>query len=77
MAILVTKDARRADVVRSEEIAKLVLVHRFREVGYVEVGVTLVGKSLELRVERLLGGLVSESWEDNLDHELTLAKLTS
>lgn len=77
MTILVTKDPSRADLVRSEEVAELVLVHRFREIGHVEVGVTLVGKRLELRVERLLRDLVSGSWEDDVDHKLTLAKLTS
>ena len=77
MTILVTENPSRADLVRSEEVAKLVLVHRFREVGHVEVSVSLVGKRLELRVERLLRGLVSGSWEADVDRKLPLAKLTS
>jgi hypothetical protein len=48
MAIPVTKDARRADLVGSKEVAKLVLVHALREVRHVEVGVQLIGKCLEL-----------------------------
>jgi hypothetical protein len=54
MAILVTQDARRADLVRCEELGELVLVHRLGQVGDVKVGVALIGEGLELRVERLL-----------------------
>ena len=30
------------------------LVHRFRQIGNVKIGVVVIGKGLELRVERLL-----------------------
>jgi len=39
---------------RSKELSKLMLVHRFRQVGNVKVGVVVIGEGLELRIERLL-----------------------
>lgn len=55
MTILVAEDARGADLVRSKQVGELVLIHRLGKVGHVEVGVTLIGKCLELRVEGLAG----------------------
>lgn len=55
MTVLVAEDARRADLVRSKQVGELMLVHRLGKVGHVEVGVTLVGKCLELRVEGFAG----------------------
>lgn len=55
VTVLVAEDARRADLVWSEKVGELVLVHRLGKVGHVEVGVTLIGKCLELRVEGLAG----------------------
>jgi hypothetical protein len=52
--ILVAKDSGRADLVRCEHRCKLVLVQRLGQIGNVEVGVTLISESLELRVERFL-----------------------
>jgi len=46
--------------VRSEDRCKLVLVQRLRQIGNVEVGVTLISKRLELGVERFL-----EPWSVN------------
>jgi hypothetical protein len=40
--------------VRSEHRCKLVLVQRLRQIGNVEVGVTLIGEGLELGVEGFL-----------------------
>ena len=77
VAVLVTKNARRADRVRFEKVTEFVLVHRFRKVGHVEVGVALVGKRLELRVEGLLKDHVSGVPGHDAEHKLTLAKLTS
>jgi hypothetical protein len=77
MAVLVTEDTSRADLVWSKEVAKLMLVHALREVGHVEVGVELVGEGLELRVERFLNNMVSERVNDVVVWSLTLAKLTS
>ena len=54
VTVLVSQDSRGAHLVWLEQVLELVFVHRFREVGDVEVGVALVGESLELRVERLL-----------------------
>jgi hypothetical protein len=53
-ALSVAKDASRADLVRSKEVSKGMLVHGLGQVGDVEVGVLFVGKGLELRVERFL-----------------------
>ena len=50
-ALSIAKDASRADLVRSKEVSKGVLVHGLRQVGDVEVGVLFVGEGLELRVE--------------------------
>lgn len=78
MAVPVTKDARRAHLVRCEEVAEIVLVHGLREVGNVEVGVLFVGECLELRVEGfLLAKAVSGEVKNIQGEELTLAKLTS
>jgi hypothetical protein len=77
MAIPVTKNASRAHLVRSKEVAKLVLVHALREVRHIEVGVELIGEGLELRVEGLLEEVVSGKVKDVGDQTLTLAKLTS
>jgi hypothetical protein len=77
MAVPVTKDASGADLVWSKEVAKLVLVHALREVRHIEVGVELIGKGLELRVEGLLVEVVSGRVKDVEDQTLTLAKLTS
>jgi hypothetical protein len=78
MTVYVTKDARRAHLVRREEVAEIMLVHGLREVGNVEVGVLFVGECLELRVEGLLlARAVSEEVKDIKGKKLTLAKLTS
>jgi hypothetical protein len=78
VTVPVTKDARRAHLVRREEVAEIVLVHGLREVGNIEVGVLFVGERLELRVEGLLlGRAVSQGVKDIEGNELTLAKLTS
>jgi hypothetical protein len=78
MTVPVTKDARRAHLVRREEVAEIMLVHGLREVGNVEVGVLFVGECLELRVEGLLlARAVSGEFKDIKGNELTLAKLTS
>jgi len=58
--VLVAEDSGRADLVRSEDRCKLVLVQRLRQIGNVEVGVTLISKRLELGVERFL-----EPWSVN------------
>lgn len=54
IAVLVAQDARRRYLVRCKKLAELVLIHRLREVGDVEVRVALVRKGLELGVERFL-----------------------
>lgn len=54
IAVLVTQDARRSHLVRRKKLAELVLIHRLREVGDVEVCVSLVREGLELGVERFL-----------------------
>jgi hypothetical protein len=55
MTVLVTKDAGRANLVGVKKVGQLVLIHRLGEVGNVEVGVALIRKRLQLRVERLAG----------------------
>jgi hypothetical protein len=50
-AILVAEDSGRADLVRSEDRCKLMLIQRLGQVGDVEVGVTLISERLELGVE--------------------------
>ena len=78
MAVPVTENARRAHLVRREEVAEVMLVHGLREVGNVEVGVLFIGECLELRVERLLMvETFSGETENNEGKGLTLAKLTS
>jgi hypothetical protein len=77
MAVPVTKNARRAHLVRREEVAEIMLVHGLREVGNVEVGVLFVGERLELRVEGFLVDVVSDEFKDVMGRALTLAKLTS
>ena len=54
MSILVTQDTGGADIVRDKQLFELVLVHRLRKVGHVEIGITFVLEGLELRVEGLL-----------------------
>jgi hypothetical protein len=77
MAVPVTKNARRAHLVRREEVAEIMLVHGLREVGNVEVGVLFVGERLEFRVEGFLVDVVSDEFKDVMGRALTLAKLTS
>ena len=50
-SVLVAKDSGRADLVRSKDRCKLVLVQRLGQIGNIEVGVTLISKRLELGVE--------------------------
>ena len=59
-------------LMRSEQLSKLVLVHRLRQVRDVEVGIALIGEGLELRVERFLLDVVSIRWQVALlDDECT------
>jgi hypothetical protein len=77
-ALSVAKDPSRADLVRSKEISKGVLIHGLRQVGDVKVGVLFVGKGLELGVERFLDhGSVTCMLDRKARMRLTLAKLTS
>lgn len=55
IALAVTKDAGRADLVWCEDAGKIMLVHGTRNVGHIQVGVAFVGELLELGVERLPG----------------------
>lgn len=48
MATLQPQDTRRAHLVRVEELSEIVLVHRLRQIRDVEVGVELIGESLQL-----------------------------
>jgi hypothetical protein len=77
MAVPVAKNARGAHLVRRKEVAEVMLVHRLREVGNVEVGVLFVGECLELGVEGFLVKEVSDKAKDVMGRALTLAKLTS
>ena len=78
MTILVPQDARRANLVWSEEIGELVLIHSLGQVGNVEVSVAFVRECLELGVERLLSkASVLNPSDSMLRRKRTLAKLTS
>jgi len=78
-AVLIPEDSSRADLVRSEDRCKFVLIQRLGQIGNVEVGVTLISERLELGVERFLEEQsAGKSWMMiSWMRKRTLAKLTS